>query len=692
MRSLARRFATPVVLLLTAHAPAARAAPEWIGVEQERTGTPVATCTGPAVKVAVAYQGEADGSSPAVGDVYPVRFTFQNLGNCTGDLGETVYGFDVAFSLPGRHQPMHNTVYGDSFHQIKCVLRDAAGGKTEVTFGTCALRVDRSPAGRWVIDTAGGVESYRWKVPRGQTLEVTVPVAALDPVAKSDAGLEVNVQLQLNPLAGRDSTDLRVPMAVAASPLLIDNTAMMDLGPTAVTLSARMFNRFSAGESYIQLEPAPLFDSVRLFGAPDGANYEDNQTTWLDLTPDTEYRWRAGILTKGGTLVGEFQTFRTPPASQALVVHRSGAGPVCLLMLLLLGGLARSRRSSGSWAGALLITAASLMLPACSGGGDPGAGGPADGGRADAGSSGGAEALRIEFLRALPGLFTIPAGWEVKRTSLEAWQRDPQHVITLSPPGNPSVVLGLRALLTTISPARVIEVAALSAQVVSVIENRTGAGDGSYARWIAQVTLEGKPAVMGMFAWATPPNVDGERFVALAALVAPTRTEFDRLGGIGTLRQLAYGQTTYREGSPELMLSGKYEGVEGTGRFFDPTTDVSSDSSFGLTVTLSGDRITASHFVKLSSGAGTPAMPIAFTSAEGTYLRADGMIIPSWTSCATQTFLNRTVQQTGPCAPGWGAALEFIPRGDGSSFLVRMPGLASPSVDEQGTVLMRAGS
>ncbi len=706
MRSFERRLAPPVVLVLMAHAQAARAAPEWIGVEQERAGTASAICTGPAVKVALAYQGEADGSSPAVGDVYPVRFSFQNLGNCKGDLGETVYGFDVAFSLPKRHQPMHNTVYGEGFYQIKCFLRDAAGGKTELTFGNCALQLARPSADRWIVETAGGVERYRWKVPRGQTLEVIVPVAALDPVARDDGGLAANFQLQLNPLSGYDVTDIEVPVVVATSPLLIDKPAMNDLAPDAVTLSARMFNRFTAGESYIQLDPAPLFDAVRLFPAPDTSNYEDHHTTWLDLTPDTDYRWRAGIVIRGGgSLVGEYQTFHTPPAGQALMTHATSPGEARLIgtarggcsaagpgagasgggvgLLLLVALFAFGRRSRGSSAsGGLLIAAAGLILVGCRGGGDSGGGEPGDAG-------GGAQAaLRVEFLRALPGLFTVPAGWEVNQASLKAWQRDPQHVITLSPPGNPTVVLGVRQFLTTISPGRLIEVAALSAQVVSVTENKPGAADGSYARWIAQVTRNGKPAVMGMFSWATPPNRDGERSVALAAMVAASGAEFDRLGGIDTLRTVAYGQTSYQEGTPELMLSGKYQGVDGTGGFFDPAAGASPESRFGMTVTLSGERISVSHFIK-APGTDPASASILFTSAEGTYVRADGIVIPAWSACTTQTFLNGTAGKKDPCVPGWGAALEFIPRSDGSSFQVRMPGMDTPGIDEPGTVVVR---
>jgi hypothetical protein len=742
-------FLVPLSISLATAAPAT-AAPQWIGSTIERKGTAFATCTGPAVALTMAYEGEPDGSSPAVGDVYSIRFTFENKGNCVGNLGETAYGFDVGFELPRRHEPEHNFQYGGRMLAIQCFLRDAAGAQSQLSADVCAQKLTRPFGSRWVIETAGGYERFRWKVPKGGSLDVVVPVVAVDPVARDEAGLKAHVTLQMSTLAGFDFTDLAVPMAVAATPMKIEQPLLANLGPTSVTLSARMFNRFVGGEAYIQLEPAPMFDSVRLFPAADNTNYEDHQTSWLDLQPDTEYRWRPGILTKPMNVVGEYQTFRTPPASQAKVVadsdgdgilaaraavdrlrearllRSSGAGcnvggvgvpggPARAgggwLLLVLLSGLIALRPKGvafrRSWAGAFLAVAGALVLAACpgndgdganaiTGGGDPGnrgdpGGGPPSGPPAGGGGGGGATttggALPIAFLRAQPGLFAVPAGWEVNQASLKAWQKDNQHVVTLSPPGNPSVVLGLREFITKASPSRVIDIAALSAEVVTVLEKKSGAQDGPYARWVAQVTLQDKPAVMGMFAWGNVGNKEGERVMSLAALVTPTLAEFQQLGGIVLLRKLAYALGPYEEGAPELMLSGTYSGAESDGGYFDPVTGSSSSSGHAITVTLTGSKISVTHLIQVALSVGVTSTSTEFTSAEGTYIRAGGIILPSWSRCTTQINLNGTTGSKDTCEAGWGATIEFLPRGDGS-FIVRMPGLESPTIDEPGTVVV----
>ena len=722
--------ASATFLVVAVAGRGAAAAPGWIGQYQEKKGTAFTTCTGTglAARFTLAYEGELDGSAPAVGDVYPVLFSFENLGNCVADQGgRTSYGFDVRFLLPKRHAAIHDREYGDKVHRIQCFLHDPAGGRTEIVGETCARKIV-TDIGWQTIETLDGYPRYKWVVPKGHRLDVIVPVIAADPVAKADGGFKAMVEFQMGALQGFDYLNLESPMVVASSPRLVADPEVSELTPTGAVLSADFFNRFTAIEGFFRLSPAPMFDGIRVFNANPLANNGRWQTYWGNLEPDTEYRWLAGIGLGSGdsTIISEEFTFRTPPMTGAKVVHATatgapaaespdltrklalqagcsvgspgGAGGAWLLLAALLLLLARRRPSRP--AAILQRFLCCLLLPAAismSGCESPHNSPPADpsgpaGGEGDPTSptpAGGPGAgLSFSFVRAQPGLFTIPAGWQVNDKSLKAWQKDNDHVITLSPPGNPAVVLGLRNVLTTVRPARAIQMAAIDAEVVEVLQNKSGDGEGLYSRWLARVTLDGKPMVMGMFSWATL-GTEGKRLVFLAALVAPTPAEFDLLGGIDTLRRLAYGQGTYLEGAPEVQVNGSYIGVEGTGGFINPYTGQTSDSGFGLSLTLTGNRISVLHYFQVSLGVGPTATSYSVVNARGTFVRYGGMIIPIWESCTSESLLNGTSSAKGPCPAGWGSALHMIPRSDGS-FLVRMPGMETVgNIDEPGTVTVR---
>ena len=95
---------------------------------------------------------------------------------------------------------------------------------------------------------------------------------------------------------------------------------------------------------------------------------------------------------------------------------------------------------------------------------------------------------------------------------------------------------------------------------------------------------------MGMFSWATLAGDDGERAVMLAALLTPTMAEFEQLGGIDTLRRIAYGQASHSDSTAELQLSGEFIGAESTGGFHNPVTGQTATSGFGLSLSLGGDQ------------------------------------------------------------------------------------------------------
>jgi MYXO-CTERM domain-containing protein len=674
-----RHIAAAAVLLvaLLLRPGPSRAAPEWIGQSVERKGGPLVRCSGPALSFSAAYQGEVDGSSPGVGDVYLIQLKFVNLGNCAENLGGTSYSLDPQFRMPKRHVPIHGYEYGGTTYRIQCALRDPTGVQSELAAEKCALKLGKDVTGRWFIDTMGGYLRSRYVVPRGHTLEVTVPVIALDPVAKDDGGFEVHVEVQMNALqSGFDFFDVKPPMVVASRPLMIVDHKVERLTANSAQLSADFFSRFLAGEAYIQLEPAPMFDSVRTEAL--GADTHNGRylSYWADLTPDTEYTWHTGILVGEMRVLGEKQTFRTPPAISARQVrsapgetsppfpaegvrlrHLQGACSVgegtgggagwSLLLGVVLAGLLRRRHRPRL----LLLAAAALALAGCSSKADPtpgptppatgGAGGSASamggaggtgGGSAPTASggtagmtagtgTGGAGGLRLGFLRAQPGLFTVPDGWQVNELSLKAWQQDLHHVVTMSPPGKPDIVLGVRQFLSTAPPSRVIYLASLQAEVVEVVEDKNGAGEGLYARWVARVTLDGQPKIMGMYSWATLADDDGERAVMLAALLTPTMDEFEQLGGIDSLRRIAYGQHTHSDGAAELQLSGEFSGAESTGGFYDPVTGQTSTSGFGLALSLAGDQISVVHSRQVAIGVGATstsnAAPREASSAPG---------------------------------------------------------------------------
>ena len=537
-----KRLTAAAVALLVAlllRPGSSQAAPEWIGQTVERKGGPLVRCSGPALSFSAAYQGEVDGSSPGVGDVYLIQLKFVNLGNCAENLGGTSYSLDPQLRMPKRHVPIHGYEYGGTTHQIQCVLRDPAGVQSELAAEKCALKLGKDVTGRWFIDTMGGYHRSRYVVPRGHTLEVTVPVIALDPVAKDEGGFEVHVEVQMNALqSGFDFFDVKPPMVVASRPLMIVDHKVERLTANSAQLSANFFSRFIAGEGYIQLEPAPMFDSVRTEALGADTHYGRYLSYWADLIPDTEYTWHGGILVGQMRVLGEKQTFRTPPATSARQVRsapgedsppfqpegvrlrllqgacslgggRGGGAGWSLLLGVVIAGLLRRRHRPGL----LLLAAAALALAGCASKADPtpgptppttGGTGGTGGGSAPTASggiggmtaptgTGGAGGLRLGFLRAQPGLFTVPEGWQVNELSLKAWQQDLHHVVTMSPPGKPDIVLGVRQFLSTNPPSRVIYLASLQAEVVEVVEEKNGAGEGLYARWVARVTLDGQP-------------------------------------------------------------------------------------------------------------------------------------------------------------------------------------------------------
>lgn len=298
--------------------------------------------------------------------------------------------------------------------------------------------------------------------------------------------------------------------------------------------------------------------------------------------------------------------------------------------------------------------------------------------------------MPFTFLRAPPGTFLVPDGWQVNEASLKAWQIEDHHVLTMSPPGKPDVVLGLRQFLKVMRPERAIHIASLPAKIVEVLEDKKGAGEGLYARWVARVVLDGKPAVMGMYSWATLANEQtGKRNVRLAALLTPTMAEFESFGGIDNLRRLAYAQSYHAANDPELELAGEYLGAEGTGGWSDPYTGQSTPSGFGLSLALNGKQISVLHYRQVATGVGISYTSTVARMARGTFIRDRGMIVPTWSECSLEIIANGVPGGRSACEAGWGATIHLLPRSDGS-FLARMPGMeAINSVDEPGTVVVQ---
>ena len=718
-------------------------------------GGPAARCTGPAVEVGFAYQGEPDGSSPAVGDVYQVVFQVQNLGNCVSMFANsTTYYASVRFSPPKRHKAIHNFSYGNQQYAIQCTLVDPSGTQRNLAATDCAENIIWSVLDKqWQINVPG---VGKWSVPAGHTLNVFMPVLAIDAVAANEAVFSATVSLELDSLgAGSDSVDFQQPILTAASPLQVTDAVAKDITPTGALLSANIWTRFTGADVYFQIDPGPLFDGRRFFATSPDLHNGPFQTLWANLQPDTEYQWQALMVINNQVVGGEMQSFRTPPLTggrwvtgdqaaaqspnQASVeeIGRLSAGchvatggppqgPFSLLLVAALGlcGLilhssARQRCSKNIRAlftsGLGLLLVLTLTGSGC-GGGDapatpPGGGGdgtggmpdpntganPSDPGRDPATDNGqtmpdpnmGGQnrppppfdgPLRLTFLRAGPGQFTVPEGWEVNQKSLEAWRRDAHHVITLSPPGNPGIVAGVRTFLTTATPEHVMTIASSQASDMKPFEADKGESEGLFARFAATATVGGRPVVMGMYSWSTLANPKGERAVFLAAVVTPDRNTFDRFGGTNTLRKMAYGQTVTSENEPEFTIEGTFIGDETEGLISDPFNIL----IFKIEFTVMGNRISAMH--SIYSRLGLALEKTWITKASGTVIQSRGMLVPTWESCNWSSLDSAGAPGSGACpTEAWGATLHVIPKQDGK-FLVRMPGMENGTLDAPGTL------